>query len=178
VPPNITGNAQLCERSRSLRESRAQKRRAVHLCNFIRDLLAGAEVLLFAEEIPEYNVAPDVHTVMIVSVFARTKSLSRCRWYTTPRAEFSRLPCAATLYQPLNRLQPSYLCKRRLPVHGLTDSAARLFSLLMMSSRERERERKRERGGRETIFRAICIYQRIRGIAEITVDSCFLNCLP
>jgi len=33
---------------------------------------------------------------------------------------------------------------------------------------EREREREREREG-ETIFRTICIYQRIRGIAEITV---------
>lgn len=55
-------------------------------------------------------------------------------------------------------------CKRRLPVRGLTDSAARLFSLLMTSGQERGREG-------ETIFRVICIYQRIRGIAEITVAA-------
>lgn len=119
------------ERSRSLRESRAQRRRAVHLCNFVRDLLAGGEVLLFAEEIPECNVAPDVHTVMIVSVFARTENLSRCRWYTTPRAEFSRLPRAANSLPTVKSFTTFVPCKRRLPVHGLTDSAARLFSLLM-----------------------------------------------
>lgn len=115
-PPNITGSARLRKVEEPSGISSTEKRRAVHRCNFVRDLLAGAEVLLFAEEIPECNVAPDVHTIMIVSVFAPTENLSRCRWYTTPRAEFSRLPRAATLYQPLNRLQPSYLvnedCRR------------------------------------------------------------------
>lgn len=47
----------------------------VHRGNFVRDLLAGAEILLFAEKIPESNATPDVHTIMVVSVFARTEDL-------------------------------------------------------------------------------------------------------
>lgn len=124
--------------SRNLRESQTQKRRSRPLQ--FRPGFTGGCILLFAEEIPESNAAPDVHTVMIASVFARTEDLSRCRWYTTPHGIFSA-PSRSNSLPTVKSFTTFVPCKRRLRV--LT-SPVRLSTLGEMTGGRERNERKRD----------------------------------
>lgn len=59
--------------------------------------------------------------------------------YDTARGVFSA-PSRSNSLPTVKSFTTFVPCKRRLPVHGLTDSATRLFSLLMTSGQERERK--------------------------------------
>lgn len=111
-------------RKPSRRESRTQRSLVHRVAISSGILLAGARGITFRRgRIPEFLLtfaAPDAHTVMIVYGFCASRNGSSlgcpdgARHTIAAREEkrvFSRLPARgeATLYQPLNRLQPSYL---------------------------------------------------------------------
>lgn len=110
---NITGSARLSARDRGI-SGNLKHRSGVDRCNFVRGFTGGC-ILLFAEEIPESNAAPDAHTVMIASVFARTEDLSRCRWYTTPHGIFSA-PSHSNSLPTVKTFTTFVPCKRSLRV--------------------------------------------------------------